>query len=84
MGKRPATADGSVFSKPYYIMDAVIKYTKPRYEISLVMENILNTQWAEAQFYDQSQLKNETTPVMDFHNTPGTPFFTKASVSYFF
>jgi (2Fe-2S) ferredoxin len=84
MGERPATEDGSVYSKPYTIADAVIRYTKPRYEVCLSSENIFNVEWAEAQFYDESQLKNETAPVMDFHNTPGTPFFIKASVSYFF
>jgi outer membrane receptor protein involved in Fe transport/(2Fe-2S) ferredoxin len=84
MGERPATEDGSVYSKPYTIADAVIRYTKPRYELCLSTENIFNVAWAEAQFYDESQLKNETAPVMDFHNTPGTPFFIKASVSYFF
>ncbi|MFV8353316.1 TonB-dependent receptor domain-containing protein [Flavobacterium sp. XS2P14] len=83
MGERPATGDGSVFSKPYTIADLVIRYTKPRYEICLFTENILNTKWDEAQFYDESQLKNESAPIMDFHNTPGTPFFIKASISYF-
>ncbi|MFK7031211.1 TonB-dependent receptor domain-containing protein [Flavobacterium oreochromis] len=84
MGKRPAIEDGSVFSKPYTIADLVIRYTKPKYEVSLSTENILNIKWDEAQFYDKSQLKNEVEPVMDFHNTPGTPFFVKASFSYFF
>jgi outer membrane receptor protein involved in Fe transport/(2Fe-2S) ferredoxin len=83
MGERPATEDGSVFSKPYTITDLVVRYTKPRYEVSLSAENLLNTKWDEAQFYDESQLKNESAPVMDFHNTPGTPFFIKASISYF-
>ncbi|MBF6656457.1 TonB-dependent receptor domain-containing protein [Flavobacterium columnare] len=84
MGERPAIEDGSVYSKPYTIADVVIRYTRPRYEISLSTENIFNTKWDEAQFYDQSQLKNETEPIIDFHNTPGTPFFLKGSISYFF
>ncbi|ANO48879.1 TonB-dependent receptor domain-containing protein [Flavobacterium columnare] len=84
MGERPAIEDGSVYSKPYTIADVVIRYTRPRYEISLSTENIFNTKWDEAQFYDQSQLKNEIEPIIDFHNTPGTPFFLKGSISYFF
>lgn len=83
MGERPATEDGSVYSKPYTITDLVVRYTRPKYEISLAAENLLNTKWDEAQFYDESQLKNETTPVMDFHNTPGTPFALRGSISYF-
>lgn len=84
MGKRPAVEDGSVYSESYFITDAVIRYTKPTYEFGLSAENIFNTQWAEAQFYDESRLKNESEPVMDFHDTPGTPFYLKASISYFF
>lgn len=84
MGQRPATEDGSVYSKSYFITDAVIRYTKTKYELALFAENMFNTKWAEAQFYDASQLKNESEPVMDFHNTPGTPFFIKGSISYFF
>lgn len=84
MGERPATEAGDVYSKSYFIVDAVIRYTRPKFEIGLSAENIFNTQWAEAQFYDASQLRNEKEPVMDFHNTPGTPFFLKASLSYFF
>ena len=84
MGKRPATEDGNVYSNSYFITDAVIHYTRQKYELNLSAENIFNTQWAEAQFYDESRLKNEPAPVMDFHNTPGTPFYVKGSVSYFF
>ncbi|WP_164849069.1 TonB-dependent receptor domain-containing protein [Flavobacterium columnare] len=84
MGERPAAEDGSIFSKPYTITDLVIRYTRPRYEMSLSTENIFNVKWDEAQFYDKSRLKNETEAVTDFHNTPGTPFFIKGSISYFF
>ena len=84
MGNRPATEDGSVYSKSYFITDAVIRYTKTKYEIGISAENIFNNQWEEAQFYDLSRLKNESAPVRDFHNTPGTPFYLRGSVSYFF
>lgn len=84
MGERPATEDGSVTSKSYFITDAFIKYAHRRYELGLSLENIFNTQWSEAQFYDESRLKTESEPVFDFHNTPGTPFCLKGSVSYFF
>lgn len=84
MGERPATEDGAVMSKSYFITDVFIKYTHNRYELGLSLENIFNTHWSEAQFYDESRLKNENEPVFDFHNTPGTPFCLKGSVSYFF
>jgi outer membrane cobalamin receptor len=84
MGERPATEDGSVKSKSYFITDAVVKYTRARYELGVSAENIFNEQWAEAQFYDESRLKGEPAPVFDFHNTPGTPFYLKTTLSVFF
>lgn len=84
MGERPATEDGSVKSASYFITDAVLKFTRPRYEIGVYAENLFNTQWAEAQFYDESRLKGEAEPVYDFHITPGTPLFIKGSLSVYF
>lgn len=84
MGDRPATEDGLVKSKSYFITDAVVRYTRSRFELGISAENIFNEQWAEAQFYDESRLKDEVAPVFDFHNTPGTPFYLKGSISCFF
>lgn len=84
MGKRPATEDGSVTSASYFITDAVLKFTRRKYEIGVYAENLFNTKWSEAQFYDQSRLKDEAEPVYDFHITPGTPLFIKGSLSYYF
>ncbi|SFD48126.1 Outer membrane receptor proteins, mostly Fe transport [Chitinophaga sp. CF118] len=84
MGDRPATEDGTVKSQSYFITDAVIKYTRSRFELGISAENLFDVKWAEAQFYDESRLKDEPAPVFDFHNTPGTPFYLKGSVSVFF
>lgn len=84
MGERPATPEGNVYSNSYCIVDAVLRYAKSKFEATISIENIFNVEWAEAQFYDESQLKSESQPVMDFHNTPGTPFSLRGSVSYFF
>ncbi len=84
MAARPANEDYSITAKGYFIMDAIVNYTKPKYEIGLSAENIFDTQWKEAQFATTSRLKNETVPVKEIHFTPGTPFFLKARVSFFF
>lgn len=81
MGERPAIEDNTVKSKAYFIADAVVKYNFKRFEFGLSAENLLNTKWSEAQFYDESQLKEEKAPVMDFHITPGTPFSLRGSVT---
>lgn len=84
LGQRPATEDGSVWTKSYFLTDIVVKYTRTRYELSASVENLFNVVWDEAQFYDASRLAHETAPVLDFHTTPGTPFYLKLGASLFF
>jgi hypothetical protein len=81
---RPANADGSVTALGYFVADASLNYTKRKYEIGLVAENLLNTKWNEAQFETTSRLKNEPDAVTELHFTPGTPFFVKARIAVFF
>jgi hypothetical protein len=81
---RPANEDGSVTALGYFVADASINYTKKKYEIGLVAENLFNTKWNEAQFETTSRLKNEQGAVTELHFTPGTPFFVKARIAVFF
>ena len=50
----------------YFITDAVLNYTKPKYEIGLVINNMFNTQWKETQFDTETRLKNESHLLMKF------------------
>ena len=84
LADRPANEDYSTTAQGYTLLDAVLLYTQPRYELGLSAENLLNSAWREAQFDTESRLKDEAEPVTEIHFTPGTPFFLKASVSYFF
>ena len=81
---RPANEGNSVVAEGYFLLDAVVRYTLPNFEFGLSAENLLNVDWNEAQFDTESRLPFETEPVSEIHFTPGTPFFMKASVSYFF
>lgn len=84
VGDRPANEDNSVVAKGYMLYDAVINYTKPKYALGLSMENLANVNWNEAQFDTESKLKHENTSVSELHFTPGTPFFIKGSLTFFF
>jgi outer membrane cobalamin receptor len=84
MGDRAANEDNSVVADGYFLADAIVKYTRTRFELSFTAENIFNTKWKEAQFDTESRLFNEAEPVSEIHFTPGTPFFLKAGVSVFF
>ena len=48
------------------------------------MENILNTEWNEAQFATESRLTNEPAPITELNFTPGIPFFIRAKLAVFF
>ena len=83
---RPANEDYSIVAKGYSLLDGSINYTKPKYEIGLAMENILNVNWNEAQFATESRLKNEPigSSVTELNFTPGIPFFIRAKLAVFF
>ena len=81
---RPANETNSVIAEGYFIMDALLNYSKPGFEIGLVVENMLNRKWKEAQFNTESRLKDESEPVSEIHFTPGIPFSAKLKfVKYF-
>lgn len=84
MGDRPANEDNSVVAKGYFVTDAVLGYSKSRYELMLSAQNLFNTRWKETQFETTSRLRNEAEEVTEIHFTPGTPFFIKAALTVFF
>jgi outer membrane receptor protein involved in Fe transport len=84
MGDRPANEDNSVVAKGYFVTDAVVNYIKSKFEAGIAIQNLFNVRWKETQFDTESKLQNETTPVSEIHFTPGTPFFFKTHIAFFF
>jgi outer membrane receptor protein involved in Fe transport len=84
MDNRPANETNNVVAKGYFVVDATLNYSKPRWEAGLAIQNVLNTRWKETQFDTESRLQNEAEPVSEIHFTPGTPFFARASLVVFF
>lgn len=84
VGARSANEDYSRIAKGYFITDAVINFTKARYEIGLNVNNVFNTRWKETQFDTRSRLKNEAAAIEEICFTPGTPFASKLSFTYKF
>ena len=84
VGDRSANGDYSLTAKGYFITDAVLNYTKPKYEIGLVVNNVLNNKWKETQFDTKTRLKNEIQSVDEVCFTPGTPFAAKLSFAIMF
>lgn len=84
MAKRPANEDYSIEAAPYFIIDAAVNYHWKKWELGLSVQNLLNTKWKETQFETESRLQNESAPVSEIHFTPGSPFFARMSVSFYF
>ncbi|MEQ1798532.1 MAG: TonB-dependent receptor plug domain-containing protein [Lacibacter sp.] len=81
---RPANEDNSIIAKGYFVTDASVSYAISKLELGIVLENIFNTNWNEAQFATTSRLKNEPAEVTELHFTPGTPFFAKLKIAFTF
>mgnify|MGYP001447721242 CR=1 FL=1 len=84
LGDRAANEDYSRTAEGYALFDAVVRYKQRKYEAGIFIENILNTEWKEAQFDTESRLADELEPVTEIHFTPGAPFFARLYVSFLF
>lgn len=81
---RPANEDNSIVALGYFIMDANISYKWRNIRFGFAVENLLDSEWNEAQFATESRLRNEVESVEELHFTPGVPFSIKGQISYSF
>jgi len=88
VGERPATQDRSLFAEGYTVIDLSLGYRRSFWEVGVVVENLFNASWREAQFANESQLRlapyNETAPVTDIHFTPGAPINVRGTATFYF
>ncbi|MEM9548958.1 MAG: TonB-dependent receptor [Bacteroidota bacterium] len=84
MNDRPANEDFSITALGYFVLDANVSYRYKDITFGLMVENITDTEWNEAQFATESQLLNEDASVEELHFTPGTPLAIRGSISYSF
>jgi len=78
---RPANEDFSITAEGYFILDANLNYRFNNITFGVSVENLLDSEWNEAQFATESRLKDETESVEELHYTPGTPFAVRGSIS---
>ena len=84
MQDRPGNESNTIIARGYNVFDFTANYKTKRYKIGLLIENLLNVNWNEAQFATETRLKNEAKPIDELHFTPGTPFYAKLVVGYTF
>lgn len=84
IGERPGNEDNSVRALGYTVVDLAAGYRLGAYRLDLHVENLLDTEWNEAQFATESRLRSETEPVEELHFTPGNPRTLRLELSRFF
>lgn len=84
MAERPANEDNSLIAKGYFVTDLQINFARANWEAGISVQNLFDTKWKETQFETESRLFNEPAPVSEIHFTPGTPFFIRGSLTFFF
>lgn len=82
--QRPANDNATIIAKGYCVLDAFFAYKRQQCRLSFTIENLLNTNWNEAQFATLSKLQNEQHPIEELNFTPGTPLNLKISLNYSF
>ena len=81
---RAANEDGSITAEGHTLFNANASYLFGRYQLQVIVENIFDVQWNEAQFDTESQLRGEAEPVSELHFTPGNPIGIQVGLGYRF
>jgi outer membrane receptor protein involved in Fe transport len=89
VGDRPATENpNGLIAEGYTLVDLTVAWRWRFLEVGLVVENLLDAKWREAQFATTSLVAippyNETTPHTDVNFTPGNPLKVRATVALYF
>ncbi len=84
LADRSANEDYSLTAQGYTLLDLVVNYTAKKYELGISIDNLLNSEWREAQFETESRISPESEKTSEIHFTPGAPFNIKAKVAFFF
>jgi outer membrane receptor protein involved in Fe transport len=85
IGDRPGNDDGTLVAKGYLIFDAIAAYRPVKQlDLNLTVNNLLNSDWREAQFADASRVTPTSPIVEQMHFTPGIPLTATVTATYTF
>ncbi len=84
IGDRPGNDDGSLTAEGYLIFDLVAGRTFGKLDLNLTVNNLLDSDWREAQFADESRVTPTAQVVEQMHFTPGVPLMATVTAAYAF
>ncbi|MBK9035972.1 MAG: TonB-dependent receptor [Myxococcales bacterium] len=82
IGDRPANDDGSLTAEGYLLLDVVAEHRVRCWSFGLTINNLLDRDWREAQFADESRVSATAAVVEDVHFTPGMPLTALVTVGF--
>ena len=82
---RPGNDTGTLTAQGYLIFDLMAGRTlAKKLYLNLTINNVLNTDWREAQFAATSAVTPTASPVEQMHFTPGIPLTATVTAAYRF
>jgi len=84
IGDRPGNDDGTLTARGYLIFDLMAGRSFGKLDLDLTINNLLNADWREAQFADQSAVMPGGPVVEQMHFTPGIPLTATVTAAYRF
>lgn len=84
LSNRPANEDNSVVALGHTLFNATLTYNLKQISFTINAENLLNSDWNEAQFATETRLKGEAVGTTDLCFTPGNPRNIQLGISYKF
>jgi len=81
---RAGNDDGSLTAKGYMLVDIVAGTKIGNFDLELTIANLLDTDWREAQFAEESRVSPTAMPVEQMHFTPGMPLTATLKAAYTF
>lgn len=83
LGDRPAEETDTFKAEGFTRVDLTLNYRYGNLEFFTIVENLFDTNYREAQFFNPSRLRDEAEGVEDIHFVPGNPFTFRAGVTYY-
>jgi hypothetical protein len=81
---RPGNDDGSLTAKGYLLFDLVAGKKLGKLDLELTLANLLDADWREAQFAEESRVTPTGELVEQMHFTPGMPLTATLKAAYTF
>ena len=79
---RPGNEDNTLVADGYLIFDLIAGTERGSWGFNLTLNNLLNSDWREAQFAEASRVSPTAEVAEQMHFTPGVPLTATATATY--